>query len=147
MSLYDPVTLAYIAGCLDSDGFFTIRRDTRSMKAKSRTPTHVAMVGLRQVTPQVPHLLCELFSGHLGITKPTAERGRDMIGWHVTARQAAVVCEAVLPFLRIKPDQARVLIELQARKTPGGRGRVPDIELAERDRLAVLVQTMNKRGV
>ena len=29
----------------------------------------------------------------------------------------------------------------------GGRGRVPDIELAERDRLAVLVQTMNKRGV
>ena len=38
-------------------------------------------------------------------------------------------------------------IELQARKTLGGRGRVPDIELAERDRLAVLVQTMNKRGV
>ena len=44
-------------------------------------------------------------------------------------------------------NQARVLIELQARKTLGGRGRVPDIELAERDRLAVLVQTMNKRGV
>ena len=57
MSLYDRETLAYLAGCLDSDGFFTIRRDTRSMKAAGRTPTHVAMVGLRQVTPQVPHVV------------------------------------------------------------------------------------------
>ena len=47
----------------------------------------------------------------------------------------------------MKPDQARVLIELQARKTLGGRARVPDAELTERDRLAELVQSMNKRGI
>lgn len=147
MSLYDRETLAYLAGCLDSDGFFTIRRDTRSMKAAGRTPTHVAMVGLRQVTPQVPHLLHEVFSGHIGITKSTAPRGRDLIGWHVTAKQAATVCQAVLPFLRIKPSQAQILIDLQARKTLGGRRRVPDAEIEARDFLAVSVQRLNKTGV
>lgn len=147
MSLYEPEILAYLAGCLDSDGFFTIRRDTRSMKAKSRTPTHVAMVGLRQVTPQVPSLLQQTFGGHISITRSTASNGRDLIGWVVTARAAMTVCELLLPHLRIKPRQAQILIDLQGRKTLGGRGRVPDTELLERDRLAELVQSLNKVGV
>jgi hypothetical protein len=147
MSLYEAELLAYLAGCLDSDGFFTIRRDTRSMKAKSRTPTHVAMVGLRQVTPQVPRLLHATFGGHLGVTKSTATNGRDLIGWTVTAKKAMAVCEAVGPHLRIKATQARVLIELQERKTFGGRARIQESELTERDRLALLVQSLNKVGI
>lgn len=99
------------------------------------------------MTPQVPELLQATFGGHLGRTKATAINGRDLIGWTATALKASAACEALLPYLRIKRAQAGVLIELQDRKKFGGRARVTDAELAERDRLALLVQSMNKVGV
>jgi hypothetical protein len=144
-----PELLAYLAGCMDSDGYFTIRRDTRAMRQASRTPTHVAQVGLRQVTPEVPNLLHETFGGHLGITKPTAANGRPLWSWHATAVQAARVCAHPMPYLRIKPAQAQVLIDLQARKSGawiGASRRVPDSEIAARDELTLLVQSLNKTG-
>ena len=149
----DELLLAYLAGCMDSDGSFTIRRDARSMKANSRTPTHVALVALRQVTPQVPHLLHERFGGSLTTTKSTALNGRPLIGWVASARKASKVCQALLPYLQIKPEQARLLIALQDRKgakwAPGNAGtlRVTEAELAARDAIALEVQRLNKCGV
>ena len=149
----DETLLAYLAGCMDSDGSFTIRRDTRSMKAASRTPTHVALVSLRQVTPQVPHLLHETFGGSLTTTRSTAANGRPLIGWVASARKASVVCHALLPYLRIKPEQAKLLIALQDRKgakwAKGNVGtlRVTDSELEARDAIALEVQRLNRCGV
>lgn len=130
-----------------------IRRDTRSMRAKSKTPTHVALVALRQVTPQVPNLLHQTFGGSLTHTRATAQNGRPLIGWVASATKAANACHALLPYLMIKPEQARLLIALQDRKgakrSPGMVGvlRVTDEELAARDAIALEVQRLNRCGV
>lgn len=147
MSIYSAELLAYLAGCMDSDGSFMIRRDQRAMRQKSRTPTHVAMIALRQVTPQVPELLHETFGGHLGITRPTAMNGRVLIGWHTTATKAAVACHLLLPYLRIKASQAELLIALQERKGCLGFGvRTPPDELAARDEIYDQVRALNRTG-
>lgn len=147
----DEQLLAYLAGCLDSDGYFTIRRDTRGMKLRERTPTHNAMVGLRQVTAVVPDLLYETFGGSRSVTKPSADRGRPLASWHVMSAAAARACVLLLPYLRIKPAQAQLLIDLQARKGArrgvGGVARNTDEEIAARDELRHRVKSLNATGV
>lgn len=149
----DNELLAYLAGCMDSDGYFTIRRDTRSMRTDGRTPTHVAMIGLRQVGPTVPHLLQATFGGHLHIAKSSAANGRPLHSWVATATKASAACVCLMPYLRIKPAQAQVLIDLQARKgairLPGIAGvqRVTANELAIRDDHWQRVKTLNRVGV
>jgi len=69
-------------------------------------------VTVKQVTPQATEMLHELFGGHFLVGKPTAKKGRPLTAWNVHSAMAVRVCEAVLPYLRIKRAQAENVIEL-----------------------------------
>lgn len=152
----DKLTLAYLAGCMDSDGYFTIRSDSYEMRmGKRKSCTFQEQVGLRQVTPVVPGMLKDIFGGNLYITKSSTANGKAVHSWHVNSRKAAAVCLALLPYLRIKPAQAKVLLELRRRKdlTDPSRkkdGTFRETELAEQEiRRQILgrVRALNKVGV
>lgn len=108
-----PTDLAYAAGVVDSDGYIGIHRNSYAMRVRRDASQVVYMprVTVKQVTPQAIDLLHDLFGGHRYAGKPTAKRGRLLIAWNVHSRLAVQVCEALLPYLRIKREQALNAIE------------------------------------
>lgn len=102
----DKIKAAYCAGVIDSDGCITI--------AKRRTPkgwTYPPKIFVRQVERGAVDLLLSLFGGNLRMHPPSTPGGRDLWQWEVTHRRAIRVAGIILPFLRIKHEQAKILLE------------------------------------
>ena len=116
----DALTLAYLAGAMDSDGYFGIRKSTYAIRVRgdAANPVYSERVGLKQTTPQIPELLRESFGGTLAMNKPGTPNSKALHAWTATDGVAANACELLLPFLRVKRRQAELLLEL--RSTKGG---------------------------
>lgn len=102
-------TIAYLAGAIDSDGYIGMR--------KIKGPVYIERIGLKQVTPQIPLLLQEVFGGTVCTEAPSLPNGKLMHSWEVSHRKAAQAAAILLPHLRIKTEQARTLIELRQSKS------------------------------
>ena len=103
------LVLAYCAGVIDSDGCIGVRRSTYAMRViqDCTQPTYSERVCVKQVEIQAVSLLHEHFGGYLQLAKPYARRGRPLHSWQVTDQRAARCLRLILPFLRIKAEQAR----------------------------------------
>jgi hypothetical protein len=110
----DRELLAYLSGTMDSDGFFSIRRSTYRMRVKhdAVNAIYAERVGLKQITQTIPDLLRECFGGHRYVSKPQTKNSHPLECWQATHLNAYRTCVALLPFLRIKSQQADLLIEL-----------------------------------
>lgn len=108
--MHVKTTLSYLAGAMDSDGSFSIRRRKRK---GNQFPLYFERVSLKQVTPQIPTLLRDTFGGTIWQQKPSAKDGRPLWTWECVGPQAADACRALLPFLRVKPGRAALLMELR----------------------------------
>ena len=108
-----PVDLAYAAGVIDSDGYIGVHRKLNNKnKAQGWQCTYSPRIAVKQVTPQAIDLLHDLFGGHRRNEKPSAERGRPLIAWSVHSLAAVRTCEVLLPYLRIKHEQAVNALEV-----------------------------------
>lgn len=157
----EATTLAYLAGIIDADGTIGIKRSSYSARVvgDSTQPTYSERVCVRQVEPHAVDLLHSLFGGRRGTTKPSAKRGRPLHEWQVTDMKAAACLRAVLPYLRIKAEQARNCLALRevkeaskkARVAPGrghqGSARRPAELSTEMERLRERAKTLNRVGV
>lgn len=111
-------TFAYLAGAMDSDGYFTIKKSTyhRRVRGDAVNAVYSEKIGLHQVTPHIPDLLCEMFGGYSYLAPPQKENGRPMYRWDITDTNAAEACRQLLPYLRVKRTQAETLLELRESK-------------------------------
>jgi hypothetical protein len=118
--------LAYLAGAIDSDGTIGIKRSTYAMRVRKDAGSAVfsERVALRQTSPIVPTMLKERFGGSLYMTKPSAARGRPLYSWAATDQRAIECLRALLPFLRIKRDQALNCLELRVLKEKSMKAKV-----------------------
>lgn len=109
---------AYLAGAMDSDGTIGIRRSTYAARVRgdARQPVYSERLCLKQVTPQIPMLLRETFGGSLLLQRPSTLRGRPLHYWEATNKVAAVALGSLLPYLRIKRQQAEICLLLRASK-------------------------------
>lgn len=114
----DWLVLAYCAGVVDSDGTIGVKRSTYSMRVRgdAKQPVYSERVCVRQVEPQAVDLLKATFGGRRGMRKPSTPNGRPLHEWCVTDAQAALCLKALLPFLRIKQQQAENALALRATK-------------------------------
>lgn len=120
--------LAWLAGIMDADGYFTIKRNTNRMRRHDAvSPTYHEIVGIKQTCPVAPDKLKELFGGSRSLQKPNAKNGKPLHGWYASDRIAATVAKTLLPYLRIKPRQAELILELRKHKDrPRSEHRVQD---------------------
>lgn len=118
----NSTTLAYCAGVIDSDGTIGVRHSNGS---------YFARVQVKQVTPQAVDLLHKTFAGYRFTTAPQAEGRRPLHGWAVHSRSAGSVLRAVLPFLRIKVEQAENGIACCELATAPRRHPVPPVVKGE----------------
>lgn len=117
----NKLTLAYLAGVIDSDGYFSIRKSTYHVRVRGDAVNAVysERIGLKQVTTVVPLLLKETFGGYYRQEGPGTKNSRPMYCWQTTDLNAARAAAVLLPYLRIKRRQAKLLLELRESKQPG----------------------------
>jgi hypothetical protein len=117
----DKLTLAYLAGAVDADGCFMIRRSTYHARVRhdAANPVFSERVCLKQVTPQVPQLLRDVAGGgRCVLQKPSCKKnGRPLYSFDCTDRVAARLAELLLPYLKIKRRHAELLLELRKSKS------------------------------
>jgi len=117
MVMQQKLILAYLAGVMDSDGSFGIRRSTYGIRKRGeQTPVFSERVKLAQTSPIVPKMLKDLFGGYFARTKPYAKKGKPLYRWEGTQKVAARCIESLYPYLRIKQKQAEILIKLRESK-------------------------------
>lgn len=128
-----PTDLAYAAGVVDSDGYIGIHRSTYAMRVRgdAKQAIYTPRVQVKQVTTEAIDLMHDLFGGHRYRGKATAKRGRPLNVWAVHSAMAGRVCDALLPYLRIKPAQAENVIALCDAITAGRIGRSWDLPAIE----------------
>ena len=115
----DKLILAYLAGCIDSDGYITIKKSTYSKRhGESVNAGYWETIGLRQVTSQVPELLKQTFGGHIYISKGHSENSKPLYNYRSANVIAFNIAKSLLPYLRIKTKQAEILLELRESKNP-----------------------------
>ena len=161
----DETIKAYLAGILDADGYFTIKRSTYHMRVRgdATQAIHSEKVGIKQVQPEAIDLLCEYFGGSRRIEKPSAKHGKMLHAWSVTDKKAVEVVNTLLPYLRIKRRQAELLLDLRESKARQNRivigtfsmvnrwGQTVDMprrivdpdEIAKRDKLTSEIKKLN----
>lgn len=115
----DEITLAYLAGVIDSDGFISITRGRHGGKLY-----HAAIVGIAGTRSEPHDLAASLWGGKVHAYTPKNPRHRIVFQWSRTGDQAHHVIGLLLPYLRVKIDQAWLAIELQEHVL-AGRGDDP----------------------
>lgn len=109
------IDLAYLAGAMDSDGWFSIKRSTYAMRVRgdADNPIFFERCGIKQVQPDVVKMIHDNFGGYFRIDKPTAKNGKPLYAIQLTNKKAYEFTKAILPFLRIKKSQAEILVRLR----------------------------------
>jgi hypothetical protein len=112
---------AYLAGAMDSDGYFGIRHSSyhRRVTQDAVNDQYYERIGLQQVTPEIPNLLQSVFRGHVRVSKGQTANSKPLYCWQCTNVLAAQACTLLLPYLRVKKAQALVLLELRESYKPG----------------------------
>lgn len=111
----NKITLAYLAGVMDSDGYFTIKRSTYNIRKikDSKNPHYCERVGIKQVQPEAIELIYENFGGYFHIEKPNTKNGKPLNSIQLSNLKAHKFIKAIHPFLRIKKRQADILLKLR----------------------------------
>lgn len=153
----DDLTCAYLAGVMDSDGWFTIKyHATNSKYAESFTYSEFA--GCGQTRPEAVEMLREAFGGTIRLRRrKTAGDWRPMYYWVVGNRMAGTAATTLRPYLRLKAEHADLIIAIRASKDaprrydksiPTGRlrGRALDpAVVAERHDAYLRIRALNDR--
>lgn len=115
----DPLALAYLAGVFDSDGYITVHRSVRKV-----VPYFAAQVGIAGTRRQPHDLAASVWGGNVHCYTPKNLRHRPQFQWTRTGDVALRVILDVLPYLRVKKEQAWIAVEAQEHVI-AGRGEDP----------------------
>jgi len=134
---------AYLAGLVDGEGCITINHNK-----SERYYSGLLTIGM--VDEDIVRW-CHKFTGFGCIYKHTGKGNcQDSFIWTVRTRQAAVVLEKLLPYLRVKKLQALIVLELQKhiyQNRPGYRRPLSSEELAYRHSLYLKIRSLHTKGV
>jgi len=107
--------LSYLAGVMDSDGFFSIRKDTYGIRVlkSSKNPAYYEKVGIKQVKNDVVNIIHKKFGGCYSLEKSSSKNGKPLFSIQLTNLKAHNFIKLIYPFLRIKKEQAEILLKLR----------------------------------
>ena len=118
--------LAYCAGLIDADGTIGIKRNTYAVRVRkdSQQPSYSERIHIRQVTREGLDLLSESFGGTVGREDPHSLRGQSLYRWGQTDLKATATLRQLIPFLRIKKEQAKNCLALRKLKEKSKKARI-----------------------
>jgi hypothetical protein len=143
----DLVLLAYLAGIIDGEGTIGITEVTRPLGDRRRVnSTFRAYLSITMTEPTIPLLLAETFGGKVRTYPPRREGHKATMCWSIDSGRAAAACEQLLPYLRLKRQQAELVIAFRSRTKDWTTRRMPGTEVSERREYVTKIHALNKRG-
>ena|ERR1041384_1710535 len=139
--------LAYLAGLIDGEGCISINRLRRNGEWK----VVGAYVKIGMTDRLGVQLAQDVFGGGMTCKKRTGNMAcyKPMWTWTVCGLRAAYVIDCILPYLRVKLPQARLLLQYQKLIPLKGRNRwnsVSQQELSQRWWMFDRMKRLNKRA-
>lgn len=136
--------LAYAAGLIDGEGCIS----TMTRRGYVTPRLEVGM------TVKAKHLLDDLartFGGNVRLFREETDRWAKAYHWTMVGTPVAEVMEALLPHLRLKQDQARLVIELEElrasmERRANGSASWTDDGLRRAGIIAARISEMNQKG-
>lgn len=111
----DRELLSYLAGVMDSDGYFSIHRRIGSVRRDGVTPIYYEpKLGLNQVSPLIPELMRETFGGKVYRYTHATREGLPWFMWASWSNVAIDAARVLRPFLRLKCGQAEVIMRYRS---------------------------------
>jgi hypothetical protein len=145
----EAVLLSYIAGILDGEGAIGIKRYRPT--GRKRTVCYFAYICCGMIDKQIPLLLQETFGG--SCREECVQRQRSIWRWDINGRLRIIaVLEALLPYLRVKREQAETLLHYcyttDAQRKKNGRefAMVSDEELLRREEAYLELRKLKSAG-
>jgi len=117
--------LAWLAGVMDSDGSIFIMKNTR--KDRDRTFNYILRLSVQSVDNIMANAcaeITELGATYTCVAKRETESNTHK--WHVDGRKAVKILTEILPYLRVKKDQAKCAIEFQSTTKKHWRQMTPE---------------------
>ena len=128
------VELAYIAGIFDGEGSIGIR------KQKGRY--YQLAIALGMTNEYIPNLLMFSFGGTV-YKDIRPDPCQVFWVWHIASRKANVFLEAILPYLKLKRNEAELAIKFQRAFCYNYTGgKLSDEQLAVREAQRILMSEM-----
>lgn len=106
----DPTDAAYIAGIIDGEGYIGIKK-TRPKNMKS--VAYRARLQIRMTDEPAIKFISKTLGGFYYKEKPSVAKGKPLYCYQVSDKAAESVLWSVLPYLRVKREQASVVLELR----------------------------------
>ena len=114
--------LAYLAGLADGEAYVGIKKSKPYKKLTGRVnPGYHERIQIRMVEEDAIRLFAKTFGGWYYKEEPSAKNGRPLFCYQASDLCASEVCRILLPFLRIKKQQARTLLRLGDNKASAVR--------------------------
>jgi hypothetical protein len=123
---------AYLAGIIDADG--CIGGAALQDKRPGRGPGVMFTVFISMADREAVELACALYGGHIRTTKDPRPNRKPMHTWQAYGGIGARFLQDILPYLRVKKEQAKVFIEARATFTGGPKkGHQGSVQPSESD--------------
>ena len=162
--------IAYLAGLIDGEGYIGIKKSKAYRCQGRRTPGYSARIQVRMVDEAAIRFLAETFGAWYYLEKRRPKKNRPLYCCQLGDKKAEAALRALLPYLRVKREQAETVLafcDLKAsgtahrtkvtgyRDLPGFRGgvrRVPNLTLsdehvAKREGMWTRCRELNRVGV
>lgn len=140
--------LAYFAGILDGEGCLTLSSVRRN---DSGSPSMAAHVSVLHTDARLIRWLHTTFGGTVHLHKKHRAHHKQPIVWTLCGAGIEELLTACMPYLRLKQDQAALMLEFRATVIPntGGadRPRLSTETLARRDEMSARMSILNRKGV
>lgn len=145
---------AYLAGLFDGEGCVSLVRvkDERAYREfwsnfESDTYTPVLKVVLASTTRSIVYYLKELFGGSISCRSSNGTNRKPLYSWCIVSSAAIDFLNSILPYLRIKKEQALIGIAWQDTVKDRGPCSYSIEEKERRELLYRQLKELNHRGI
>jgi len=135
---------AYFAGILDGEGWFSLQRVVRHRSSNS--PTYSASIGVSSTSKSLIDWIQGKVGGTIRVRLPKdGDLGNKIrYEWRAQISVTQTIIPDVLPFLKIKKEQAEVMALLLEMRSSSGKGvRVPKEVIQKRECLYLRLRVLN----
>ena len=103
--------LAWTAGIIDGEGSIFVM--TQKRKDRERDTNYVLRVSVQSTDPFMTAELKKMFldGAEFSVQRDNRPECSDTMKWQINGRRAAKFLRSILPFMRVKAEQAKLAIE------------------------------------
>jgi len=141
----NELDLSYIAGFFDGEGSVTIHHNY-APSPRGKSPNHTLQVSIGNTDPRVIVWIHEHFGGALTMRSGFKPNHRDVIQWMARSNKAARFLRMILPYLRMKREQAEIALTFQQAKSGYRKKMLSSDEIKHREGQMHAIRELNGRA-